>query len=95
MYTLDGWTSPFNQAFLAVTAHWIDMETWMLKEVAISFEHIDGLYIGENLALVFVALLEELDLGRKLLTVTTDNASNMTSMMRCVVNYGRQESKQW
>lgn len=93
--TLDGWTSPFNQSFLAVTAHWIDKATWTLKEVIIGFEPVNGPHTGENLAAVFIDVLEEFDLGKKLFTVTTDNASNMTTMVRHVVDYGKQESKQW
>lgn len=93
--TLDGWTSPFNQAFLAVTAHWIDQHTWTMKEVIIGFEPINGPHTGENLAAVFIDVLEEFDLGRRLFTVTTDNAANMTTMVRHVMEYGKQESKQW
>ena len=86
-FTLDAWTSPFQEEFLGVTAHWIDDATWQPRELVIGFHLIKGSHTSENLKDAFLAVLEEYGLVTKLFTITTDNASNMTKMAECLETY--------
>lgn len=85
---MDGWTSPFQDDFIGVTVHWIDSD-WKQRELVIGFEPLTGSHSGENLCLAFVKVLEHFDLGKKLHTVTTDNASNMTKMVSELHSHAR------
>ncbi|KAF9370868.1 hypothetical protein CPB97_002404 [Podila verticillata] len=53
----DGWTSPFQDDFLGVMAHWID-GNWTQKELVIGFEPLHGAHTGENLTKALVNVLE-------------------------------------
>lgn len=86
--TVDGWTSPFQDDFLGVTAYWID-DDWRQKEFVIGFEPLNGTHNGENLAEALINVIERFNIGNKLLAITTDNASNMTKMVRELVNHLR------
>ena len=77
--TIDAWTSPFKQDFLGVTAYWIS-DDWKHEEMILGFESLSGSHTGKNLAAALSPLLEEYDLGEKLFTITSDNASNMRKM---------------
>lgn len=85
-FTVDGWTSPFQDDFLGVTAHWIDKE-WHQKELVIGFEPLNGAHTGENLAEALVNVIERFNLSEKLQSITTDNASNMTKMVHELINH--------
>jgi hypothetical protein len=84
--TADGWTSPFQDDFLGVTAHWID-SNWTQRELVIGFEPLQGAHSGENLAEALVTVLERFHLGEKLQSITTDNATNMAKMVRDLVQH--------
>lgn len=90
--TLDCWTSPFNQAFLGVTGHWICEKTWTVQEILLGFENLDGPHTSENLASAFITLLDNLGLGAKLFTITTDNASNMEKMADLIEAHSEQDN---
>jgi hypothetical protein len=53
---LDCWTSPFNQAFMAITGYFIDQE-WNYREVLLGFEHIHGSHTGSNLSEIVFQIL--------------------------------------
>ena len=84
--TVDAWTSPFQDDFLGVTAHWID-DNWRQKELVIGFEPLNGTHTGVNLAEALVNVIERFNIGNKLLAITTDNALNMTKMVHELVNH--------
>ncbi|OQD74460.1 hypothetical protein PENANT_c174G02644 [Penicillium antarcticum] len=46
---LDCWTSPFQQAFMAITGYFLDQE-WEYREVLLGFKPISGSHTGVNLA---------------------------------------------
>jgi hypothetical protein len=46
---LDCWTSPFQQAFMAITAYFIDNE-WNYRELLLGFEPLHGPHSGRNLS---------------------------------------------
>ena len=91
---MDGWTSRFQDSFVGITAHWIS-ETWEYKEVLLGFEHLTGSHTGEALKDCFVQVMERYGLQRKILAITTDNASNVTSMMQCLETHTLNNPQEW
>lgn len=77
---LDCWTSPFAQAFLAITGYFIDNE-WNYREVLLGFEPIHGPHTGANLSEVLLKLLQHHQITERILSITTDNASNNNTLM--------------
>lgn len=55
---LDCWTSPFRQAFMAVTGYFIDQE-WNYREILLGFEPLQGSHTGANLGAVLFELLQQ------------------------------------
>jgi hypothetical protein len=92
--TLDGWTSPYGDDFLAVTAHWID-ETWTMRESTIGFEPLHGPHTAENVLETLVTIINGFSLGRKILTITTDNAANMIRMLRLLEQHSKKKDNDW
>ena len=74
---LDCWTSPFKQAFMAVTGYFVDQD-WNYREILLGFEPLHGAHSGANLSTVLFDLLQQYgsDMGNRVLAITTDNASN-------------------
>src|SRR4030095_2140389 len=81
--TLDCWTSPNNTAFLGITAHYIDND-WALQSFLLDFVPLPGDHTGENLCEAFVGVCERRGILDKLQGVTTDNASNIGSLLTCL-----------
>ena len=71
---------------MGITAHWIDRE-WHQKELVIGFEPLNGSHTGKNLAEALIVVIKRYNLGSKLLSITTDNASNMTKMVEELINH--------
>jgi hypothetical protein len=80
---LDCWTSPFRQAFIAITGYFID-EDWEYREVLLGFEHIHGAHTGTNLSEVLFEVLKEHGISNRVLSVTTDNASNNKTLITSI-----------
>ena len=78
---LDCWTSPFQQAFMAITAYFID-SGWNYRELLLGFEPLHGPHSGTNLSDVLLQLLKERNLLNRIFTVTTDNATNNDTLIR-------------
>lgn len=77
---LDCWTSPFRQGFLAITGYFIN-QNWEYREILLGFEHIDGSHTGMNLSESLLKVLSEHKITDRVLSVTTDNASNNKTLM--------------
>jgi len=77
---LDRWTSPFQQAFMAVTGYLIDQE-WSYREALRGFEPLHGTHSGANLSDVLLGILHQYGIVDRVLTITTDNASNNNTLM--------------
>jgi hypothetical protein len=77
---LDCWTSPFRQAFMAITGYFIDQE-WNYRELLLGFEPLHGSHTGAYLSTVLLELLEKHQITNRVLTVTTDNASNNGTLL--------------
>jgi hypothetical protein len=80
LLTLDCWTSPFQQAFMAITAYFINKE-WNYQELLLSFKPLHGPHSGRNLSDVLLQLLWERQLLDWIFTVTTDNATNNDTLI--------------
>jgi hypothetical protein len=80
---LDCWTSPFQQAFMAITGYFLDQE-WEYREVLLRFEPISGSYTGVNLGRVVLQILQKHQIADRILAVTTDNASNNKTLIAAV-----------
>ena len=77
---LDCWTSPFRQAFMAVTGYFIDQE-WNYREILLGFEPLQGSHTGVNLGAVLFELLQQHHIEDRVLAVTCDNASNKKTLI--------------
>ena len=93
-FTIDGWTSKYQNAFVGVTAHWIDA-LWQQREVLLGFEPIKGRHTGQAYMNVFVSVVERFHLEQKVLSITSDNASNMIKMMELLQEYTEAEGCKW
>lgn len=80
---LDCWTSPFQQAFMAVTGYFID-DNWNYREILLGFEPLHGTHSGVNLSAVLLDLLQQHEIVDRVLTITTDNASNNSTLMSSI-----------
>ena len=80
---LDCWTSPFQQAFVAITGYFLDQE-WECREVLLGFEPISGSHTGVNLGRVVLQILQKHQIADRILAVTTDNASNNKILVAAV-----------
>lgn len=78
--TLDCWTSPSRQAFMAITGYFLD-ENWEYHEILLGFEHLHGSHSGANLCVLLLQLLQEHQITDRVLAITTDNASNNVTLM--------------
>ncbi|KAJ5215577.1 uncharacterized protein N7498_002009 [Penicillium cinerascens] len=76
---LDCWTSPFRQAFMAITGYFIDID-WHYREILLGFEPLHGSHKGSDLSVVLLDLLRKHQIEDRVLTMTTDNASNNTTL---------------
>lgn len=80
---LDCWTSPFRQDFMAITAYFVD-DNWNYRELLLGFEPLSGKHSGVNLGAVLLKLLQKHEIADRILTVTTDNASNNNTLMESI-----------
>ncbi|KAJ5740168.1 hypothetical protein N7493_000040 [Penicillium malachiteum] len=77
---LDCWTSPFSQAFMAITGYFIDAD-WTYREVLLGFKPLSGPHSGLNLSSVLLNILQEHKIADRILGITTDTASNNKTMV--------------
>jgi len=78
--SLDIWTSPTSNSFMAIIGHWITGD-FEYKEQVLDFVPVVGQHTGENLAQLLFHCLEDYECSDKLLSITCDNASNNGSLL--------------
>lgn len=76
---IDCWTSSNQHPFQGVIARWIT-DDWELRNVVIDLTILHGSHSGINIAKSFWDVLLDYGIVEKLLSVTTDNATNMDTM---------------
>lgn len=77
---LDCWTSPFSQAFMAITGYFIDAD-WVYREVLLGFKPLYGAHIGTNLSSVLLQTLIEYNLKGRVFGIITDNTLNNKTLV--------------
>lgn len=78
--TTDSWTGRNSKSFTTVTVQYLD-SNWNFQTKVLSTREVTESHTGENLAEDFKAVLEEWDLSISGVSVTTDNASNVSLAM--------------
>lgn len=68
---------------MAVTGYFLDQD-WDYREILLGFEPLSGSHSGVNLSDVVLKLLQQHSITDRVLIVTTDNASNNTTMMSSI-----------
>jgi len=63
-FSLDGWTSKNQIAFLCITSHWITND-WKLKHAILDFCQLNGPHSGANISEIFFNVLKDYDLLNK------------------------------
>jgi hypothetical protein len=63
-FSLDGWTSKNQIAFLCITGHWITND-WKLKCAILDFCQLNGPHSGANISEVFFNVLKDYSLLNK------------------------------
>jgi hypothetical protein len=74
--TTDIWSSIKNEAFIGVTLHYVTDE-WKLKHFTLEVLRMTGSHTGNAIYDILDKLLEDFHLKEKIISVTTDNGSNM------------------
>jgi hypothetical protein len=77
---LDCWTSPFQQAFMAITSYFVD-EKWDYHEILLGFMPIHGQHTGVHLSEVLFGVLQQHSIVDRVIAITTDNASNNKTLV--------------
>ena len=94
--SLDCWTSSNGHPILGIVGHWVTPQ-WNINERVLEFVELQGVsecdcfkvcqqnfrvHTGQNLAAAVLKALRDLEVEKKLLVITADNASNNAAMMR-------------
>lgn len=79
--TTDIWSSIKNEAFIGVTIHFITNE-WELKHFTLEVLRMTGTHTGSAIYELLNKLLEDFNLKEKVISITTDNGSNMVLACR-------------
>lgn len=93
-FTIDGWTSPFQTSFLAVTARWINNDS-VQQDVTLGFEHQKGSHTGEALLEAFLKVIERFNLQQKVMSITSGNGSNVLKLAKDFETYTCKHPYEW
>ncbi|XP_049813686.1 E3 SUMO-protein ligase ZBED1-like [Schistocerca nitens] len=81
--TTDIWTSLNSEAYIAVTGHLINTN-WCLKALALETFHFPEKHTALNISEVLDNMISKWNIGNKVVSITTDNASNMTAAVQLI-----------
>lgn len=68
---------------MAISGYFLDQE-WNYRELLLGFEPLEGSHTGRNLSLVLSDVLQTNQISDRIVAVTTDNASNNSTMMASI-----------
>lgn len=71
---------------MAITGYFIDHD-WDYCEVLLGFEHLHGSHTGENLSKTVTQILADHSISDRVLSVTTDNATNNNTLMLSIQDH--------
>ncbi|XP_053596732.1 zinc finger BED domain-containing protein 6-like [Microplitis demolitor] len=80
--TTDGWTSRNNQSFIAVTAHYIDVESMHLCSNLLGCIEYDESHTAENLCNFLKEEMSKWNIENKVGAVVSDHAANIISAVQ-------------
>lgn len=73
--SIDCWTSPWNNSFVAILATYITYD-WKYKQELIGFEESNFSHTGNNLARLAYNRVRSFNIHNRISAITMDNASN-------------------
>ena len=74
--TIDLWSNRQMKGFLGITGHFI--LDWTMQTVMIACKRFKGRHSAENIRLEYEEAISAYEISEKIMTIVTDNASNMT-----------------
>ena len=80
-FAQDLWTASNNDAYISITAHWMDGD-WNLVETVLDLKEVRGPHSGENIAERFCESLEEFNLIPKVVLPFHINTFILLSKMQ-------------
>ena len=84
--TTDIWSSNYNNtAFLGITMHYIN-NNWEIKKCLLDFIPIEGSHSGALILTNLTDTLREFNISDRIISLTTDNGSNMLACGRELAN---------
>jgi hypothetical protein len=84
--SLDCWSSSTRLCFMSIIAHYITKD-WELIEELIGFESLKQVHSGKELAKIVNKVIATFDLTGRVISITTDNASNNGTMLDSINSY--------
>lgn len=79
--TADAWSSRVYKGYMVVTGHWIDND-WVLRSIVLEFKRFLTPHTGDAACEFMYDVINDWGIKRKLMCITTDNASDMISGVR-------------
>ena len=73
--TIDLWSNRQMKGFLGITGHFI--EDWDMRTVMITSKRFKGRHTADNIRYEYEEAISKFEISDKILTIVTDNASNM------------------
>ncbi|KAJ2927910.1 hypothetical protein H1R20_g9190, partial [Candolleomyces eurysporus] len=86
-FTIDLWTDPNLNPFMAVTAHWCANDVRGNASYfsgLIAFHHTPGSHSGEQLCSHFLKIVDDYGIAHRIGLITLDNASNNNTFMEAL-----------
>ena len=74
-FTTDLWTSRTAEAYMCITAHWLDSE-WNHQSSVLDFVELPGSHTAELIKTKFLECLTEFGVQKRIMAITLDNASS-------------------
>ena len=94
-FTTDVWSARTTEAYMCVTAHWLDRR-WLLQSIVMDFVELPGSHSAVVIAERFRKCLREFGVEDKVRAVTLDNASaNVAAMKYLSAEPGFQFDEYW
>ncbi|XP_055919485.1 E3 SUMO-protein ligase ZBED1-like [Eupeodes corollae] len=82
--TSDIWTSDSNKCFISITAHYVEQAK--MKTSVISTSELEENHTAENIATKMRKILDEWQIGAKVVSIVTDNAASMKKAVSEILN---------
>lgn len=73
--TIDLWSNRDMRGYMGITGHFI--LDWALKSVMICCKRVKGRHTADNIRMEYEEVISCFDVGHKIISVVSDNASNM------------------